>query len=87
MKGTSPSRSAREVAENGIEVPRWEEASAGSRLPFTEKCEQRSQLAVLGLAVNQVIVKAKTAEEMEPLWEERSLEARVVCLLIAGSSK
>ena len=37
--------------------------------------------AVLGLAVGQVNVKAKTAEKMGPVGEGRAIEARAVCLL------
>ena len=42
----------------------------------------RERLAgVLGLAVEQVNVKAKTAEKMGPVGEGRAIEARAVCLL------
>lgn len=42
----------------------------------------RERLAgVLGLAVDQVNVKAKTAERMGPVGEGRAIEARAVCLL------
>ena len=37
--------------------------------------------AVLGVAVDQVNVKAKTAEKMGPVGEGRAIEARAVCLL------
>jgi 2-C-methyl-D-erythritol 2,4-cyclodiphosphate synthase len=37
--------------------------------------------AVLGLAVEQLNVKAKTAEKMGPVGEGRAIEARAVCLL------
>jgi 2-C-methyl-D-erythritol 2,4-cyclodiphosphate synthase len=37
----------------------------------------------LGLALNQVNVKAKTAEKMGPVGDGRAMEARAVCLLIA----
>jgi 2-C-methyl-D-erythritol 4-phosphate cytidylyltransferase / 2-C-methyl-D-erythritol 2,4-cyclodiphosphate synthase len=36
---------------------------------------------VLGLAVNQVNVKAKTAEKMGPVGEGRAIEAQALCLL------
>jgi 2-C-methyl-D-erythritol 2,4-cyclodiphosphate synthase len=36
----------------------------------------------LGLALDQVNVKAKTAEKMGPVGEGRSIEARAVCLLV-----
>lgn len=42
----------------------------------------RARLAeVLGLALDQVNVKAKTAEKMGPVGEGRAIEARAVCLL------
>jgi 2-C-methyl-D-erythritol 2,4-cyclodiphosphate synthase len=48
----------------------------------------RARLAqVLGLAVDQVNVKAKTAEKMGPVGEGLAMEARAVCLVVAGSSK
>ena len=37
---------------------------------------------VLGLAVDAVNVKAKTAEKMGPVGEGRAIEARAVCLLL-----
>lgn len=43
----------------------------------------RTRLAgVLGLAVDQVNIKAKTAEKMGPVGEGRAIEARAVCLLM-----
>jgi 2-C-methyl-D-erythritol 2,4-cyclodiphosphate synthase len=39
--------------------------------------------AALGLARDQVNVKAKTAEKMGPVGEGRAIEARAVCLLVA----
>jgi 2-C-methyl-D-erythritol 2,4-cyclodiphosphate synthase len=48
----------------------------------------RERLAqVLGIAVDQVNVKAKTAEKMGPVGEGRAMEARAVCLVVGGSSK
>lgn len=45
----------------------------------------RARLAeVLGVDVGQVNVKAKTAEKMGPVGEGRAIEARAVCLLVAG---
>jgi 2-C-methyl-D-erythritol 2,4-cyclodiphosphate synthase len=38
--------------------------------------------ATLGLAVDAVNVKAKTAEKMGPVGEGRAIEARAVCLLL-----
>ena len=37
--------------------------------------------AALGVAIEQVNVKAKTAEQMGPVGEGRAIEARAVCLL------
>ena len=37
--------------------------------------------ATLGLAVEAVNVKAKTAEKLGPVGEGRAIEARAVCLL------
>ncbi|WP_396270122.1 2-C-methyl-D-erythritol 2,4-cyclodiphosphate synthase [Ideonella sp.] len=37
---------------------------------------------VLGVAVSQVNVKAKTAEKMGPVGEGRAIETRAVCLLV-----
>ena len=39
---------------------------------------------LLGLAVDQVNVKAKTAEQLGPVGEGRAIEARAVCLLFRG---
>ena len=38
--------------------------------------------AVLGIAVDQVNVKAKTAEQLGPVGEGAAIEARAVCLLV-----
>jgi 2-C-methyl-D-erythritol 2,4-cyclodiphosphate synthase len=47
----------------------------------------RERLAqVLGIAVDQINVKAKTAEKMGPVGEGLAMEARAVCLVVAGSS-
>ena len=40
--------------------------------------------ALLGLAEDQVNVKAKTAEKLGPVGESRAIEARAVCLLRRG---
>jgi 2-C-methyl-D-erythritol 2,4-cyclodiphosphate synthase len=39
---------------------------------------------VLGVAATQVNVKAKTAERMGPVGRGEAIEARAVCLLVAG---
>jgi 2-C-methyl-D-erythritol 2,4-cyclodiphosphate synthase len=44
---------------------------------------QRSIAAALGLAFDQVNVKAKTAEKMGPVGEGLSMEARAVVLLVS----
>ncbi len=41
--------------------------------------------AVLGVAVDQVNVKAKTAEKMGPVGEGRAIEARAVVLLFKAA--
>ena len=42
----------------------------------------RTRLAeVLGVGLDQINVKAKTAEKMGPVGEGRAIEARAVCLL------
>lgn len=41
---------------------------------------------ILGIAVDQVNVKAKTAEKMGPVGEGLAIEARAVCLLIKPAS-
>jgi 2-C-methyl-D-erythritol 4-phosphate cytidylyltransferase / 2-C-methyl-D-erythritol 2,4-cyclodiphosphate synthase len=47
----------------------------------------RQRLAsVLGVAVDQVNVKAKTAEKMGPVGEGRAIEARAVCLVTARAA-
>ena len=38
--------------------------------------------AALGIGLEQVNVKAKTAEKMGPVGEGRSIETRAVCLLV-----
>ncbi len=47
-------------------------------------CERLA--SVLGVAVDQVNVKAKTAEKMGPVGEGRAIEARAVCLLTVPAS-
>jgi 2-C-methyl-D-erythritol 2,4-cyclodiphosphate synthase len=45
-------------------------------------CERIAQ--TLGLTLDAVNVKAKTAEKMGPVGEGRAIEARAVCLLLRG---
>jgi 2-C-methyl-D-erythritol 4-phosphate cytidylyltransferase/2-C-methyl-D-erythritol 2,4-cyclodiphosphate synthase len=48
----------------------------------------RARLAqVLGLAPDQVNVKAKTAERMGPVGEGRAIEARAACLLVSSPGR
>ncbi len=56
-------------------------AQAPKLAPF--KQTMRARIAqILGIEVNQVNVKAKTAEKMGPVGEGQAMEARAVCLLI-----
>ncbi|MES2957718.1 MAG: 2-C-methyl-D-erythritol 2,4-cyclodiphosphate synthase [Pseudomonadota bacterium] len=55
-------------------------AQAPRLAPHIEAMCQRLATA-MGIAVNQVNVKAKTAEGMGPVGEGRAIEARAVCLL------
>lgn len=48
----------------------------------------RERLArVLGLAADQVNVKAKTAEKMGPVGEGRAIETRAACLLVRSPAR
>jgi 2-C-methyl-D-erythritol 2,4-cyclodiphosphate synthase len=47
---------------------------------------QRSIAAALGLAFDQVNVKAKTAEKLGPVGEGLSMEARAMVLLVAAAA-
>lgn len=55
-------------------------AQAPKMAPHIEAMRQRIALA-LGVATEAVNVKAKTAEQLGPVGEGRSIEARAVCLL------
>ena len=55
-------------------------AQAPKLAPFIDAMRARLA-AVLGVALDQVNVKAKTAEKMGPVGEGRAIEARAVCLL------
>jgi len=57
-------------------------AQAPKLAPHLDAMRQRLAEA-LGVAVEQVNVKAKTAEKMGPVGEGRAVEARAVCLLQA----
>jgi 2-C-methyl-D-erythritol 2,4-cyclodiphosphate synthase len=56
-------------------------AQAPRMAPHIPAMRERIALA-LGLAVDAVNVKAKTAEKMGPVGEGRAIEARAVCLLV-----
>ena len=56
-------------------------AQAPKMAPHVPAMRERLAQA-LGIALDAVSVKAKTAEKMGPVGEGRSIEARAVCLLI-----
>ena len=58
-------------------------AQAPKLAPFIDAMRARLA-AVLGIGVDQVNVKAKTAEKMGPVGEGHAIEARAVCLLTRG---
>jgi 2-C-methyl-D-erythritol 2,4-cyclodiphosphate synthase len=60
-------------------------AQAPKMAPHIPAMRQRLASA-LGLTVDQVNVKAKTAERMGPVGEGRAIEARAVCLVVAASA-
>ena len=76
---------ARRVRAAGFEIGNIDStivAQAPKMAPHIEA--MRARLAsVLGLAIDQVNVKAKTAEKMGPVGEGRAIEARAICLLTA----
>lgn len=58
-------------------------AQAPKMAPHIQAMRQRLGQA-LGLDVDQVSVKAKTAEKMGPVGAGEAIEARAVCLLVKG---
>ena len=76
-------QAARRVRAAGFELGNIDGtiiAQAPKLAPFIDA--MRARLAeVLGLAPDQVNVKAKTAEKMGPVGEGRAIEARAICLL------
>ncbi|MBC7699931.1 2-C-methyl-D-erythritol 2,4-cyclodiphosphate synthase [Aquabacterium sp.] len=56
-------------------------AQAPKMAPHIEAMRERIA-AALGVSVESVNVKAKTAEKMGPVGEGRAIEARAVCLLV-----
>ena len=57
-------------------------AQAPKLAPYIEAMRGRLA-AVLDIAIEQINVKAKTAEKMGPVGEGRAIEAHAVCLLVA----
>ena len=55
-------------------------AQAPKLAPYIDAMRAR-MAAMLGIAAEQINVKAKTAEKMGPVGEGRAIEARAVCLL------
>lgn len=78
---------ARRVRAQGYEIANLDctvVAQAPKLAPYIPL--MRSRIAqVLGVGVDQVNVKAKTAEKMGPVGEGSAMEARAVVLLYAGS--
>ena len=76
-------QAARRVRAAGFELGNIDGtiiAQAPKLAPFIDA--MRARLAeVLGLAPDQVNVKAKTAEKLGPVGEGRAIEARAICLL------
>jgi 2-C-methyl-D-erythritol 2,4-cyclodiphosphate synthase len=74
---------ARSVREAGWQIGNVDStivAQAPKMAPHIGAMRERIA-AVLGLAADQVNVKAKTAEKMGPVGEGRAIETRAVCLL------
>ena len=75
----------RRVREAGFEIGNIDStviAQAPKLAPHLDAMRKRLA-AVLGIGIDQVNVKAKTAEKMGPVGEGREIEARAVCLLQA----
>ncbi|MCH7342466.1 2-C-methyl-D-erythritol 2,4-cyclodiphosphate synthase [Pelomonas sp. CA6] len=75
----------RRVREQGWQIVNIDStivAQAPKMAPHIPAMRERLA-AVLGVAPQQVNVKAKTAEKMGPVGEGRAIEARAVCLLAA----
>ena len=76
---------ARRIRAAGYEIGNVDStvvAQAPKLAPHIDAMRERLAEA-LGIAVGQVNVKAKTAEQMGPVGEGRAIEARAVCLLRA----
>lgn len=79
---------ARRVRAAGWEIGNIDStviAQAPKLAPHIAGMRQRLSMA-LGIAVEQVNVKAKTAEKMGPVGRGEAIEARAVCLLMRLSS-
>ena len=75
---------ARRVREAGHEIGNVDStivAQAPKLAPHIPAMRERLA-AVLGLSVDRVNVKAKTAEKMGPVGELKAIEARATCLLV-----
>ena len=59
------------------------QSTSSSTFTFKSKGLKDKNL-LLGVTVDQVNVKAKTAERMGPVGEGRAIETRAVCLLVRG---
>ena len=77
---TEAARRVREVGFQLINIDSTIVAQAPKMAPHIETMRQRIA-AALGMAVDAVNVKAKTAEQMGPVGEGRAIETRAVCLL------
>ena len=77
---------ARRVRAKGLEIGNIDStivAQAPKLAPHIEKMRERIA-TVLALDVEQVNVKAKTAEKMGPVGQQQAMEARAVALLYKG---
>jgi 2-C-methyl-D-erythritol 2,4-cyclodiphosphate synthase len=75
---------ARRVRDAGYEIGNLDAtivAQAPKMAPHIPAMRERIA-QTLGLALDQVNVKAKTAEKMGPVGEGRAIETRAVCLLV-----
>ncbi|MDO1476352.1 2-C-methyl-D-erythritol 2,4-cyclodiphosphate synthase [Comamonas thiooxydans] len=75
---------ARRVRAKGFEIGNIDStivAQAPKLAPHVEKMRERIA-QVLGLDVEQVNVKAKTAEKLGPVGQQQAMEARAVALLV-----
>jgi 2-C-methyl-D-erythritol 2,4-cyclodiphosphate synthase len=74
---------ARRVREKGFEIGNVDStiiAQAPKLMPFVPA--MRAQIAqMLGLVIDQVNVKAKTAEKMGPVGQGQAIETRAIVLL------